>query len=224
MAPPADELDDDLADVNRCLQGDSAALARLRDHCHPSLLNILLSRGANRTEAEDLLADLWFDCVPGSDDKPSLLEKFSGKSKLLGWLSTVATRRWIDIKRRQSRLISRDETEDQGEAGENEPARAGLTRDDALTELLRGSLQRAFARCSAEVLVLLRLRYIHNLSQRELVRMLGWHESKISRLLSGALEDIQTATLSELKRRDPWLNLTWEDLLGLCDILGAGFL
>src|SRR5579862_3266053 len=98
MAPPAGELDDELADVNRCLQGDSAALARLRDHCDASLLNILLSRGANRTEAEDLLADLWFDCVPGSDDKPSLLEKFSGKSKVMGWLSTVATRRWIDNK------------------------------------------------------------------------------------------------------------------------------
>ena len=224
MAPPASEPDDELADVNRCLQGDSAALARLRDHCQPSLLNILLSRGASRTEAEDLLADLWSDCVPGAGDKPSLLEKFGGKSRLVAWLSTVATRRWIDTKRRQSRIISRDESDEDGEHRESESPRTGLSGDDALMEVLRSSLQHAFARCSAEVIVLLRLRYIHNLSQRELVRMLGWHESKISRLLSSSMEDIQGATLAEIRRRDPWLHLNWEDLLDLCDILGTGFL
>jgi RNA polymerase sigma factor (sigma-70 family) len=224
MVAPSGVFDDSLADVNRCLKGDSAALARLRDHCHPSLLNILLSRGASRTETEDLLADLWFDCVPGADDKPSLLEKFNGKSRLLGWLSTVAIRRWIDMKRRQARTVSRDDSDEEGGPGEMEPARDRLHGEDALIELLRSSLQHAFTNCSTEVTVLLRLRYIHNLSQRELVRMLGWHESKISRLLSSSMEDIQAVTLAEIKRRDPWLRLTWEDLLDLCDNLGTGFL
>src|SRR5256885_13139745 len=42
----------------KCVRGDVEALTELRDKCHTSLLGILLARGANRTEAEDLLADL----------------------------------------------------------------------------------------------------------------------------------------------------------------------
>ena len=223
MAPPAGELNGELTDVNGCLQGDPEALGRLREKCHSSVLAILISRGASKTEAEDLLADLWSDCVPGADDKPSLLEKFSGKSKLLGWLSTVATRRWIDFKRRQMRTATPSNQGENNDLPDDAAAEARLPTDDALVEILRHSLQNAFASCPAETLILLQLRYMHNLSQRELVRMVGYHESKISRMLSSSMEDIRTATLAEIRKSDPWLQLSWEDLLDLCDSLGTGF-
>jgi hypothetical protein len=79
--------------VARCLQGNVEALAELREKYHGSLLRILLSRlGMNRTQAEDLLADLWGDCVPGNDDRPSILEEFSGKCSLQRWLSIMVMR------------------------------------------------------------------------------------------------------------------------------------
>jgi hypothetical protein len=57
--------------VARCLHGDVDALAELREKYHGPLLAILLSRwGSNRTEVEDMLADLWGDCVPGNPDRP----------------------------------------------------------------------------------------------------------------------------------------------------------
>src|SRR6266704_5848453 len=105
MSSRTSQLDGQSLQVSKCRQGDVEALAELRDQCHGSLLGILLSRGAGRTEAEDLLADLWSDCVPGNDDRPSILEKFSGKCTLQGWLATVATNRWIDRKRKQSRFV-----------------------------------------------------------------------------------------------------------------------
>src|ERR1700722_8666475 len=120
MGPSAGEINDELLHVSGCLNGDAEALGLLREECHASLLNILVSRGASRSEAEDLLADLWSDCVPGGEDKPSLLEKFSGKCKVLSWLATVATRRWIDFKRRQNRNITPpgpDEHEDWPDEG-----------------------------------------------------------------------------------------------------------
>jgi hypothetical protein len=89
--------------VARCLQGDVDALAELYETFHGSLLEILLSRGVDRTEAEDVLADLWADCVPGQDDRPSILAKFSGKCALQDWLATVATIRWVDRKPKRSR-------------------------------------------------------------------------------------------------------------------------
>src|SRR5256885_5202 len=86
--------------LKKCQQGESDALGRLRTQYHPAVLNILRARGASATEAEDLLADLWGDCVPGVDDRPSLLDKYSGKCALQNWLATVATHRWIDLKRK----------------------------------------------------------------------------------------------------------------------------
>jgi DNA-directed RNA polymerase specialized sigma24 family protein len=96
--------------------------------------------------------------------------------------------------------------------------------EDALVNLLRDSLSAAFGRCSPEVMVLLRLRYLHDVSQREIVRMLGWHESKVSRVLSQAMWDIEANVLREIKRRDPWLELTWSDFVALCETRQIGFL
>jgi hypothetical protein len=56
--------DDESALVARCLKGDVDALGELYKKYHDSLLKILLSRGVDRTDADDLLADVWADCVP----------------------------------------------------------------------------------------------------------------------------------------------------------------
>src|SRR5436309_5773066 len=60
--------------VRRCQHGDAGPVGELRTRYHAALACILRSRGASHTETEDLLADLWADCVPGADDRPSLLE------------------------------------------------------------------------------------------------------------------------------------------------------
>jgi RNA polymerase sigma factor (sigma-70 family) len=224
---PSDQLDSEQLLVHRCQQGDTAALACVREKLHSSLMNILLARGASRTETDDLLADLWADCVPGAHERPSLLEKFSGKCNLQGWLATVVTRRWIDLKRKLARRV---ELNPPGpEASENEaferiPAATPLAKEDALVELLRDSLRAAFALCPPESMVLLRLVYLHGLTQREVVRMLHWHESKVSRTLSEAMNQIERNTLRNLKKRDPLLELSWQDFLDLCETEQVGFL
>jgi RNA polymerase sigma factor (sigma-70 family) len=188
-----------------------------------------LARGANRTEAEDLLADLWADCVPGNDDRPSLLEKFSGKCTLRGWLATVATNRWIDRKRKQTRHVEIGHNGSSAADGSPGPlasleAAQPYATEQMLITLLRDSLKNAFTQCSPEARVLLRLVYLHELSQREIVRMLGWSESKVSRYLSSAMEEIENRTLAEIKRCDPWLELTWNDFVDLCETYRIGFM
>ena len=213
--------------VAKCRRGDVEALAQMRDQCHGSLLGILMARGADRTEAEDLLADLWADCVPGADDRPSILEKFSGKCTLQGWLATVATNRWIDRKRKQARHVDpnpdgRGATEHDSLA--NLEAPPFYPSEDTLVNLLRDCLRAAFASCGPEARVLLRLVYVHELSQREIVQMLGWSESKVSRFLSQAMKEIEKYTLAEVKKRDPWLELNWRDFVDLCETHQIGFL
>src|SRR5262245_29601518 len=214
MSADTSQLRGDHVLSDRARAGDPVALAELREQCHSNLVNILLARGAGHTEAQDLLADLWTDCVPGGDDRPGLLDKFSGKCSVAGWLATVATRRWIDIKRRESKrreLAPAEPSDSSGDPFERLPAEVGPDREDSLVELLRASLKAAFAGCPAVALVLLRLVYLHGITQRELVRMLDWHESKVSRTLTQAMEDIERRTLAEIRRRDPWLELAWQD-------------
>src|SRR5581483_5151920 len=96
------------------------------------------------------------------------------------------------------------------------PAASSAAKEETLVGLLRDSLQAAFARCSPEAMVLLKLVYLHGLTHREIVRMLGWSESKVSRYLARALDEIGRRTLRELKQRDPWLELSWQDFVDLC--------
>jgi RNA polymerase sigma factor (sigma-70 family) len=230
MLSKVSQLDDTPLPAALFQRTDPETLGDLRDQCHTSLLAILIARGASPTEAEDLVADLWTDCVPGPE-RPSLLEKFSGRCSLQGWLATVATNRWVDFKRKQARL-----TETPTEPGSSDlgTGAGALTREtfqvqpqsgpeDVLLALLRDSLQAAFGRCAPQALVLLRMVYLHGVSQRELVQMLDWSETKVSRFLSQAMKDIEEQTLSALKARDPWLQLTWQDFVDLCETHQIGF-
>jgi RNA polymerase sigma factor (sigma-70 family) len=198
-------------EVRKAQRGDPEALAVLREQCNPNLVNILLARGASRIETEDILADIWSDCVPGASNKPSLLTKFGGRFSLLSWLAKVACNRWIDLKRRGANQADRE-----GADLDAIPSCHAMLQDDNLLEMLRESLRAAFARCSGEALIMLRLVYVHDLTQREVGKLFDWGESKTSRTLSEAMEQIKMRTLSELKRRDPRFELAWEDFLGLC--------
>ncbi len=227
MPPGVTQLDDEALEVRKCQEGNPEALAAMRDRHHALLQNILRSRGASLTEAEDVLADLWCDCVPGPGERPSLLEKFSGKCSLRGWLATVVTNRWVDVRRRQARQAELGGLAGGGGTGESLetlPAADPLPREDGLVRLLADSLRAGFAHCQPEAVVCLRLVHLHGLTQREVVKLLGWSESKVSRFLSQALEQIQRQTLRELKRQDPWLELGWQDFVDLCETHRLGFL
>jgi RNA polymerase sigma factor (sigma-70 family) len=227
MSLQSGQLDNERLLARRCQEGDSEALAQLRDSSHTGLLKILISRGASQTEAEDLLADLWTDCVPGNDERPSLLDKYSGRCTLRGWLATVATNRFIDLKRQQQRRPQVSPTRDDGESTgflARIPSPASPDKESGLVDILRNCLQRAFSACGAEGLLMLRLVYLHGLSQRELARMWSCHESTISRVLSQAMEDIQINTLKALKENDAGLELKWEDFVELCQTQELGFL
>jgi len=227
MCSQAGDSDSEQRLVHAILEGDSSALARLREAHQPSLFKILRARGASIDEVEDLLAGLWADCVPRNDDQPSLLEKFSGRCALQSWLATVATRRWIDLKRRQMRRGECLQTSSEGDESnppDHLPAAIPPQREEGILGLLSAGLRVAFAACEPEGLLLLRLVYLHGVSQRQLMQVWGWSESKISRHLSQALSHIEQITLEHLRRSDPWLTLTWQDFVDLCETHQLGFL
>jgi RNA polymerase sigma factor (sigma-70 family) len=139
----------------------------------------------------------------------------------------VATNRWIDVKRRDVRRVELpqgDAASGGRELAEEGREASGAFKEETLITLLRQSLEVAFAKCSPKAIVLLRLVYMHGLTQREIGRMLGWGESKVSRFLSEAMGGIEKRTMRELKKLDPLLELNWQDFVDLCETHRIGFL
>jgi len=218
---------DDRLTSEQCWLGQAERLTELRDHYHAVLTSMLLARGATYTEASDLLADLWGDCVSDDGEKPSLLERFSGKCPIKSWLITVATNRLFDLKRRQRlrRVIapSLDDSLEDGSAMLDICECEAGAKDEAIASLLQESLEKAFSLCPTEVLLMLHLIHLHGLTQREIARMWGWHESKVSRHLANAMEQIEATTLQLMSQADPWMQLTWQDFVDLCETHRIGF-
>jgi RNA polymerase sigma factor (sigma-70 family) len=229
MSAESNQLGDERLLLSRCINGDAKALGILRDRHNAPMLRVLISKGASLTQAEELLADLWSECVGDGEGKVSLLEKFSGKCSLQSWLFTVSIRRLIDLQRRQARVqdVTSDAPPDATSffnklPDTSKPATA--IADDVLIRLLRESLEEAFKACPAEGLLMLRLVHQYGLTGRQLAQMWGCHEATISRSLKTAMTSIQHTTLQELKKRDRWLELTWEDFVELCETQEIGFL
>ena len=207
----------DLNFAQSVLSVNSVAAAELRSRYHGRLVAVLCARGASATEAEDLVADLWSDCFAAPPNRQTLLSKYQGRCALESWLLTVATHRLIDLKRRQSFRVevpASDRSSD--DFFDRRPQPESVPREESLLRLLRAAIRNAFSRRDSESVLMLKLVHLHQLTQREIARMWGWHESKVSRALEVARESIARDILVELKRTDPWLELRWEDFLDLC--------
>src|SRR5436190_22182591 len=164
----------DLAFVQRVLAAEPSAASELRSRYNGKLVGILRARGANQTEAEDLVADLWTDCFAPRGERPTLLTKYQGRCALESWLLTVGTNRLVDLKRRQSFRVdvppSPDSPEDFFDRWAH-PEKA--TSEKPLLNLLRGAIQHAFAKQDEDAVLMLKLVHLHQLSPREISRMWG---------------------------------------------------
>lgn len=214
--------------MQRVLSGEEAAAAELRQRYHNKLVGVLHARGASQTEAGDLVADLWTDCFAPKGNRQTLLTKYQGRCALESWLLTVATHRLVDLKRRQGFRVdvAKNSSDSPDDFFDRRAQPEKPTSEKPLLDLLRGAIQQAFARQDPEAVLMLKLVHVHELSQREIARMWGWHESKVSRTLETTRQSVGKIILFELKRIDPWLELRWEDFVELCagssDVFSAG--
>jgi RNA polymerase sigma factor (sigma-70 family) len=227
MVVPAQAVtnESDICFVRSILAGNEQAASDLRAKYHAKLVGILCARGATKTEAEELIADLWSDCFGATKRRSYILMKYQGRCALDSWLVTVATNRFIELKRRQQ---FRSELSPCGLYPLADPLDAvpDATTQQAeplLLDLLHQSVLKAFSQSDPETLLMLKLVHIHGVTQREIGRMWKWHESKVCRVLDLARQNIKKSVLAQVKRTDPWLRFTWEDFCDLCRCLPVFF-
>jgi RNA polymerase sigma factor (sigma-70 family) len=210
---------DDWLLAQRCVAGDFGAQKQLRAILNQFVKGCLLRRGATYTEADDIVGDLSAESLAPGESHLCLLRKYHGKCSFKSWLTRVATNRWIDFKRREAFVVQMplDENKVSADPIEGFPSQEAGNVEELLLNLLRTCLQFALGACTAEELLRLRLFYLEDLSQGEIGKMWGWHGSKVSRELRETMRRIESRTLSRLRLIDPWLTVSWDDILSLAD-------
>ena len=191
---------DELALARACAAGHNSAweifLTRFREKLYLSALRIAREDSAARELADTLYADL-YGTSTREGQRVSKLASYTGRGSLEGWLRTVLAQEYVNRYRRTKRLVSLEEESEEGvqyAAPEPEPVR---TADQRLAQ----ATDEALAFLSGEDRMVLSAYYLDGRTLAEIARMLGVHESTISRKLDKLARALRKQIVAGLGRR-----------------------
>jgi RNA polymerase sigma-70 factor, ECF subfamily len=192
---------DELALARACAAGNNSAwevfLTRYREKLYLSALRIAREDSAARELADTLYADLYGTNLRDGQ-RVSKLASYTGRGSLEGWLRTVLAQEFVNRYRRTKRLVSLDEESEEGvqfRAPDPEPVAAADQR-------LAQATDEALAALSSEDRVVLSAYYLDGRTLAEIARMLGVHESTISRKVDKLAKSLRKQIVAALVRRD----------------------
>jgi RNA polymerase sigma factor (sigma-70 family) len=207
---------DDFHFAQECLEGKNSSLSHFQEAYRPKLVAFLKKRGASSGEAEDVVENIWSECVAPTKTARPKLERYQGSCALQSWLSTIALNSFLTLKRWQISHPGETQSSEsggnslQGSTVDEEPERAPLLA------LMRAAIDTAFQECPPEDFVLLQLAHCDQLKEKELALMFRCDVATICRRLQRAGKGIGRAALRYIKKVDPYLILKWDDFTELC--------
>lgn len=190
---------DELALARACAAGENSAweifLTKYREKLYLSALRIAREDSAARELADTLYADLYGTTTRGGQ-RVSKLASYTGRGSLEGWLRTVLAQEYVNRYRRTKRLVSLEEESEEGvqfRAPDPEPVAAADNRLSRATD-------QALAELPAEDRMVLSAYYLDGRTLAEIARMLGVHESTISRKLDKLAKSLRKQIVAALTR------------------------
>jgi RNA polymerase sigma-70 factor (ECF subfamily) len=191
---------DELALARACAAGNDRAweifLVRYREKLYQSALRIAREDSAARDLADSLYAEL-YGTATRNGVRVSKLSSFTGRGSLEGWLRTVLAQEFVNRYRRTRRLVSLDEENEEGEqfaAPEPEPLPPADSRLEAATDA-------ALTALPAEDRFVLSAYYLDGRTLAEVARMLGVHESTISRKVDKLAKSLRKKILNGMMQQ-----------------------
>jgi len=191
---------EELALARACAAGSDPAweifFTRFREKLHLAALRIAREDSAARELADTLYADLYGTNLRDGQ-RVSKLASYTGRGSLEGWLRTVLSQEYVNRYRRTKRLVSLDEESEEGvqfRAPDPEPV---PTADHRLAQ----ATDEALAFLSGEERTVLSAYYLDGRTLAEIARMLGVHESTISRKLDKLAKSLRKQIVAALTRR-----------------------
>jgi RNA polymerase sigma-70 factor (ECF subfamily) len=191
---------EELALARACALGNETAwevfLTRYREKLFTAAHSIVQGDSNARELADSLYADLWGTRTTDGR-RVSKLNSFTGRGSLEGWLRAVLAQEYVNRFRQQQRLVSLEEQTEAGaqfEAESNDPTQAIDAR-------LREATDQALAWLAAEDKYIMASYYLDGRTLAEIARVLGVHESTISRKVEKITVATRKAILSGLMKR-----------------------
>jgi RNA polymerase sigma-70 factor (ECF subfamily) len=171
-------------------------MLRYREKLYDIAGYIAKESSAARELADSLYADL-YGTTTREGRRISKLSSYSGRGSLEGWLRTVMAQEFVNRYRRQRRLVSLDEENEDGvqfAAANPQPAAIVDPRVEAATD-------EALASISAEDRFMLSSYYLDGNTLAEIAGVLEIHESTVSRKLDKIGKSIRKKILAALGRQ-----------------------
>jgi RNA polymerase sigma-70 factor (ECF subfamily) len=192
---------EELALARACAAGHDAAwqafLTRFREKLYDIARGITKEDSSARDLADSLYADLY-----GTSERDgcrvSRLNFYMGRGSLEGWLRTVLAQEFVNRYRKTKRLVS---LEEQAEEGVQFSAAAPSSPTSPLDSRLGAALDEALGQLSGEDRLVLASYYLDDRTLTEIGRVVGVHESTISRRLEKLLKTLRKQVLAGLVSR-----------------------
>ena len=191
---------EDLALATACSSGIEAAwehfIATYRTYLRSAAAAILRCKQGS-AEASDLADSLFselYGLADGKTEERSLFRYFHGRSSLKTWLRAVLAQRHIDSIRAGRRFeeLAEDETGDgQGKTLLGPQLQPSDPHRERYVALFTGALQSALELLEPRERERLRLYYAEEKTLAEIGRLLGEHESSVSRHLDRVRRDLR---------------------------------
>jgi RNA polymerase sigma-70 factor (ECF subfamily) len=191
---------EELALARACAAGNNSAwevfLTRYREKLYLSALRIAREDSSARDLADCLYAEL-YGTTTRDGKRASKLNSFTGRGSLEGWLRTVLAQEFVNRYRRTKRLVSLEEESDDGAqfaAPEPEPVSSADSRLESATDM-------ALAALPSEDRLVLSAYYLDGRTLAEVARMLGVHESTISRKVDKLAKSLRKKILAAMTQQ-----------------------
>jgi RNA polymerase sigma-70 factor (ECF subfamily) len=190
---------DELALARACAAGENSAwelfLTKYRERLYLSALRIAREDSAARELADSLYADL-YGTTTRDGQRVSKLASYTGRGSLEGWLRTVLAQEYVNRYRRTKRLVSLEEESEEGvqfRAPDEEPVNRADNRLNRATD-------QVLAQLPPEDRMILSAYYLDGRTLAEIARMLGVHESTISRKLDKLAKSLRKQIVAALTK------------------------
>jgi RNA polymerase sigma-70 factor, ECF subfamily len=191
---------EELALARGCAAGNDRAwqdfISRYRNKLHAMALHITRDAAHAAELADSLFADL-YGVNTRDGVRHSKLVFYTARGSLEGWLRTVMAQEFINRYRKQKRVVSLDEQEEEGTqfVAVNSPH---VTPSDVRLE---AATDEALAELSSEDRYMLAAYHLDGRTLAEIARVLGLHESSISRRLDRVTTTLRKRILACLRER-----------------------
>jgi len=178
---------EDLCLALACQAGNSAAWEHFINSLRPSLYASARAIAGDDARGRELADSIWaemYGLEVRDGARRSILSYYHGRSSILTWMRAVLAQRHVDYVRTQARLQPLDDHLDQTPGSDGvDPDPADPNRGGYVAMLGR-ALDAALKSLAARDRMRMAYYYRHDLSLKEIGRIMGEHESTVSRQLA----------------------------------------